>query len=257
MLKVNLNAVFYSKGNFERAYQIKNMCWHTNYEVQNISEFSELVYAIHKQQVNLLIVDGETVKITEEFLEVVKGSKMVAPDNIFFVGYEGSDALQVNNINRFLISYSDLADAFINNQQKLEFNIEKSKAMQYDSNFINSYLTQYLIQLGFFPKHVGFYYIKQCIEEALTHNGVLGSLSTEIYPCVARRNGTSVVNVERNIRHSIERANKFAGEKEMALKDIYHNHKHISNRAFLAFLLDQVIICHKQMKENYTAFYNQ
>lgn len=257
MSKINLNVVFYSKGNFERAYQIKQMCWHTNYEVLNISEFPELLYSISKQQVNLLIVDGETVKITEEFLEVIKGSKMGAPDNIFFVGCEKSDALQVNNINRFLVSYTDLNSAFLENQQKLEFNIEKSKSMQYDSNFINTYLTQYLLQLGFFPKHVGFYYIKQCIEEALTHNGVLGSLSTEIYPCVARRNGTSAVNIERNIRHSIECANKFANNKEMALKDIYHHQKHISNRAFLAFLLDQVIICHKQMKENYTAFYNQ
>ena len=34
------------------------------------------------------------------------------------------------------------------------------------------------------------------------------------------------------------------------MKNVCDNDKHISNRAFLAFLLDQVIICHKQMKEN-------
>ena len=68
MTKVNLNAVSYSKGNLERAYQIKNMFWHTNFEVVNISDFSELVYNIHKQQINLLIIDGETINITEELL---------------------------------------------------------------------------------------------------------------------------------------------------------------------------------------------
>ena len=256
MTKVNLNAVFYSKGNLERAYQIKNMCWHTNYEVVNISDFSELVYCIHKQQINLLIIDGETIHITEELLEVVKGGKLAAPDNIFFVDCDVSINFDVNNENMFFVSYSDLNDALFNNQQKIEFNIEKNKSIQYDSNFINTYLTQYLIRLGFLPKHMGFYYIKQCIEEALTHNGVLGSLNSDIYPSVARRNATTAVNVERNIRHSIEHANKFSGENEMVLKNVCNTEKHVSNRAFLAFLLDQVIICHKQMKENYTAFYS-
>ncbi len=257
MLKVNLNAVFYSKGNLERAYQIKNMFWHTNFEIVNVSEFSELVYTIHKHQINLLIVDGETVKLTEEFLEVVKGFKFASPDNIFFVGYNANDCLEINNINRFLVSYSDLSDTLFNNLEKLQFNVEKNKSIVYDYNFINSYLTQYLIRLGFLPKHMGFYYIKQCIEEALSRNGVLGSLSAEIYPCVARRNGTTAVNIERNIRHSIERANIHAGESDNILKNVCDNDKHISNRAFLAFLLDQVIICHKQMKENYTAFYSE
>lgn len=254
MTKVNLNAVFYSKGNLERAYQIKNMFWHTNFEVVNISDFSELVYNIHKQQINLLIIDGETINITEELLEVIKGGKVVAPDNIFFV--ECGSCENLNNVNMFSVSYSDLNDTFLNSQEKIEFNVERNKSIQYDSNFINTYLTQYLIQLGFLPKHMGFYYIKQCIEEALTHNGVLGSLNSDIYPSVARRNATTAVNVERNIRHSIEYAHKFSGEHEIVLKKVCNNEKHVSNRAFLAFLLDQVIICHKQMKENYTAFYS-
>lgn len=256
MLKDNLNAVFYSKGNIERAYQIKNMLWNSNFQLVNISDFSELVYSIHRKQINLLIVDGETIKLTEEFLEVVNGNKMAVPDNIFFVGYQSSDNLNINNSDKFLVSYSGFSDAFFENLTKLSFNVEKNKSNKFDSNFINSYLTQYLIRLGFFPKHMGFYYIKQCIEEALAHNGVLGSLSTEIYPSVARRNGTNAINIERNIRNSIECANKYADGKEDSLKNMYHNQKHISNRAFLAFLLDQVIICYEQMKENYTTSYN-
>ena len=54
----------------------------------------------------------------------------------------------------------------------------------------------------------------------------------------------------------IDDTNKFSGENEMVLKNVCNTEKHVSNRAFLAFLLDQVIICHKQMKENYTAFYS-
>ncbi len=256
MLKVNLNAVFYSKGNIDKAYSIKSMLWKTNYQVVNISDFSELVYAICHQQVNLLLVDGETIKLTEEFLEVVNGSKIGVPDNIFFIGYNNVECLNINNVNRFNVSYSDLNEKFFNNTDKLYFNIEKNKATKYDSNFINTYLTQYLIKLGFFPKHMGFYYIKQCIEEALLNNGVLGSLSSEIYPSVARKFGTNAINIERNIRNSIECANKYNDGKEKPLTDIYHNQKRVSNRAFLAYLLDQVIICYEQMKENCTTTYN-
>lgn len=253
MVKPSLNAVYYSKGNIEKAYLIKNLLWKSKFQVTNISNFSELVYAIQQQEVNLLIVDGETIKITEEFLDITKNYKFAIPDNIFFINYTSNiDMLEINNENRFLVTYSNFSSVFNENQHRLIYNIERNKSNKFNSNFINMYLTQFLIRLGFLPKHVGFNYIKQCIEEALCHNGILGSLSTEIYPCVARRNGTTPINIERNIRNSIECANKISGNKEEVLKDVFHKEKCVSNRAFLSYLLDQVLISYEQMERNYS-----
>ncbi len=251
MIKTNLNAVYYSKGNIEKAYLIKNVLWKSKFQISNISNFSELVYAIQQQEVNLLIVDGDTIKITEEFLDIINGYKFCVPDNIVFLNYINEKNLDINDSNRFLTTYDNFELFFQQYENKLLFNIEKNKSNKINTNFINMFLTQYLIKMGFVPKHIGFYYIKQCIEEALTHNGVLGSLSTEIYPCVARKNGTSPVNIERNIRNSIEKANKLSKYKEEPLKDASNKNKCVSNRTFLSYLLDQVIISYQQMANKY------
>ena len=251
MIKTNLNAVYYSKGNIEKAYLVKNVLWKSKFQISNISNFSELVYSIQQQEVNLLIVDGDTIKTTEEFLDIINGYKFCVPDNIVFVNYINEKSLDINDSNRFLTTYDNFESFFQQCEDKLLFNIEKNKSNKINTNFINMFLTQYLIKMGFVPKHIGFYYIKQCIEEALTHNGVLGSLSTEIYPCVARRNGTSPVNIERNIRNSIEKANKLSNNKEKPLKDASNKNKCVSNRTFLSYLLDQVIISYQQMANKY------
>ena len=214
-----------------------------------------IIQVSEKGENSIFLYAGSNAMITEEFVDEVIG----AFDEGDFIVLQN----EINNMDYIIRSAHQkgmkivLNPSPINeNIDKLDFNIEKNKATKYDSNFINTYLTQYLIKLGFFPKHMGFYYIKQCIEEALLNNGVLGPLSSEIYPSVARKYGTNAINIERNIRNSIECANKYNDGKEKPLTDIYHNQKRVSNRAFLAYLLDQVIICYEQMKENCTTTYN-
>ena len=89
--------------------------------------------------------------------------------------------------------------------------------------------------------------VQQCIEEALTHNGVLGPLSTEVYPKVALRNNTNPINIERNIRNSITLAQKHC--QDGVLNTIFAGST-VSNRAFLAYLLDQVIISYSQLDKS-------
>lgn len=249
MCKINYNAVYYSKGNVERAYEIKNALWKSDYQVTNIFDFSELVCEIGKG-INLLIVDSETIEASNELLSFINNCKFGIIDNVIFVGETKVNVS--DNLSRFEASYLNFISVFNLNLPKFEFNINKNKASKFNINFVNTYLTQYLISLGFLPKHVGFYYIKQCIEEAILKNSVLGSLSSQIYPSVARRNGTTAVNIERNIRNSINCANKNSNNKELSLQNITKN-KSVSNRAFLSFLLDQVIISHNQMLQNFSA----
>lgn len=114
--------------------------------------------------------------------------------------------------------------------------------------YANSFLTEYLLSLGFLPKHSGFNYIKQCIEQALVNDGILGSLSTQVYPCVAKRNGTNPVNIERNIRNSITCA-KRSCEDCQDVDNVFFKVAHVSNRTFLAYLLDQVLISQMRMQQ--------
>ena len=113
-------------------------------------------------------------------------------------------------------------------------------------DYVNSFLTQYLLSLGFVPKHSGFTFIKQCVQEGVKNNGVLGSLSKQVYPAVAKLNNSNAINVERNIRNSINYAKR--GWKNCNdVDNVFFRLGNVSNRNFLAFLVDQVIIAQMQM----------
>ena len=253
MSKINLNAIFYSKGNVEKAYAIKKALWGYNICLANISNFSELVYSIHQDDVNILFVDANTINLTEEVVEVTLGSKLGTPDNVVFIGETNNVELYLNNESRFKFDNSDFANQLVNIEPKIKFNIQRNRGNKFDMLTISTFLTQYLLRIGFLPKYAGFNYIKQCIEEALANNGVLGSLSSSVYPVVARRNKTTPQNVERSIRNSIECAYKYSEGKEKTLYD-YFKQTRISNRTLLSYLLDQILISHEQLERENTVF---
>lgn len=253
MCKNSLNAVFYSKENFALAYEIKKALWGYNVSLANISNFSELAYSIHQDGINMLFVDANTVNFNSELVELTLGSKLGVPDNVIFIGETNNVELFINNQNRFKFDNSDFANQLKQITPQIKFNIKSCRGNKFDMSTINTYLTQYLMQLGFHPKYAGFNYIKHCIEEALANNGVLGSLSTDVYPIVARRNKTTMQNVERNIRNCIESAYKCSLGKEKTLCDTLKQTR-ISNRALLSFLLDQILISHEQLEKANTAF---
>lgn len=253
MCKINLNAVFYSKQNVAMAYVIKKALWGYDVSLANISNFSELAYSIHQHDVNILFVDADTVNLNSELVELTLGSKLGTPDNVVFMGDTKNEELFINNQNRFRFDNSDFSHQLHEIAPKIRFNIKICRGNKFDMSTINTYLTQYLMQLGFHPKYAGFKYIKHCIEEALANNGVLGSLSTNVYPVVALRNKTSHQNVERNIRNCIESAYKCSLGKDKTLCDIIKQTR-LSNRALLSFLLDQVLISHEQLEKEYTIF---
>ncbi len=253
MCKKSLNAVFYSKDNYDLAYTIKKALWGYEISLVNISSFAELAYSIHQDGVNILFVDANTVNLNSELVELTLGSKLGVPDNVIFIGDTKNVELFINNQNRFKFENDNFSEQLIEISPKIKFNIKSCRGKKFDMSTINTYLTQYLMQLGFHPKYAGFNYIKHCIEEALANNGVLGSLSTDIYPVVARRNKTTQQNVERNIRNCIESAYKCTQGKDKTLCDMLKQTR-ISNRALLSFLLDQILISHEQLEKANTAF---
>lgn len=253
MCKNSLNAVFYSKENITLAYEIKKALWGHNISLVNISNFSELAYSIHQDGVNILFIDANSVNLNSELIELTLGSKLGIPDNVVFIGRTNDVDLFINNQNRFNFDNDNFSQQLSEISPKIKFNIKSCKGNKFDMSSINMFLTQYLMQLGFHPKYAGFNYIKNCIEEALNNNGILGSLSTEIYPIVARRNKTTMQNVERNIRNCIESAYKCSLGKDKTLCDTLKQTR-ISNRALLSFLLDQILISYEQLEKANTSF---
>ncbi len=245
MARENLYTVFYCRDNLKRMMEM-NEIFHTSkkFNLTIVKFFSDLIYTVNQQQVNLLIVDGESIDITDEFINVQKDAKFGIPDNIVYLGVNDTQQIDIDDVSRFCMSYNEFYKSMVPLRERILFNIEKNNTFRFDYRIVSQFLTEYLIRMGFLPKHMGFNYIKQCIEEALINNGVLGPLSTEVYPKVALRNNTNPINIERNIRNSITLAQKHC--QDGVLNTIFAGST-VSNRAFLAYLLDQVIISYSQL----------
>lgn len=242
-MKENINniAVFYTKNNMKRILEIKKIFRNSNkFTLLIANYFSELLYSLGKYHVQLLLIDGETVELTDDFESMQTDGGFGVPDNILYLGFKENN-FNVDNRTKFCITYESLFRRLVPLKDRILLNIREKSSLEFDIKVVNQFMSEYLIRLGFVPKLMGFNYIKQCIEESICNNcGILGSLSTEVYPRVASRNKTSAVNIERNIRSSINNAIKNS-DAYSGINGLFNNAP-ISNRAFLAYLLDQVLI---------------
>ena len=72
------------------------------------------------------------------------------------------------------------------------------------SNGLTMEIYKLLFSIGFSSKHSGCAYLRECIKNVVLNNGVVRALASDQYPYIAVTFKTNIVNVERNIRNSID-----------------------------------------------------
>lgn len=241
MSKLEINAIFYSKQNLNMAYDLKRACRDVGISVIYAFEVVELVKYLTELKVNIVFIDCSTLMLSENIFSFIKSYNKNNHSLIICI---------TDNVNcKELSSFKDVDFIFKNESlleqlKEIENSISVTAVKNYESSLnlceINSYLTDYLISIGVSPKHIGFTFIKQAIELALKNNGVIGSLSREVYPTIASKNKTLSQNVERNIRNAIECACKSTAIYSDNVVNLMQDEK-ISNREFLCYLLDRVL----------------
>lgn len=83
-----------------------------------------------------------------------------------------------------------------------------------------------LLDFGVPSNLSGFRYLHDSIQLTIEQNSLpfRGNITNELYPAVAEMNGTEWRNVERNMRHAIERA--FCVAKDEDIKKYFGNCAH-------------------------------
>ena len=208
MNSIELNTVFYSKGNVELAYELKKACRNINANVYNIRQFAELVFTLNETHTSVLFLDYDCMEIPQAVMEYVIHYDFHNPVSIVLITDKDIDVNFDSKSKFYKISPNNIQDGINFLEDKL-----KLTAAQWKSSFRNirefgEEITDYLILNGFSTLHKGFAYIKECIVFAVTQKGSMGSLNSEIYPYVASKFNTIVENVERNIRNAVLQAKK-------------------------------------------------
>ena len=208
MNSIELNTVFYSKGNVELAYELKKACRNINANVYNIKQFAELVFALNETHTSVLFLDYDYMEIPQAVMEYVVHYDFHNPVSIVLITDKDIDINFDSKSNFYKISPSNIPEQLNKLEDKLKFTAAQWKSTFRNVKEFGDEITDYMISNGFSTLHKGFAYIKECIIFAVTQKGSMGSLNSDIYPYVASKFNTIVENVERNIRNAMLQAKK-------------------------------------------------
>ena len=82
--------------------------------------------------------------------------------------------------------------------------IRKTHALVAPGLTLEDKLSNLFLSMGI-PAHIkGYQYLREAIRLVIENPGMIGGITKELYPAIARRFGTTASKVERAIRHAIE-----------------------------------------------------
>ena len=139
-------------------------------------------------------------------LEYMK-KKNIEKDVIILTSYNTQDIIR--RVSEMGVSYfilkpfelEDLEKRVIEVREGLKFG---GKALDLYHNNLQKYITNTLHELGV-PSHIkGYQYIREGITLVYENPELIGGITKELYPEIAKKYDTTVSRVERAIRHAIE-----------------------------------------------------
>ena len=113
------------------------------------------------------------------------------------------------------------------------------------NNTLESYISGVLKEIGVPPHLLGYIYLRQILLMSVYNPNIHRSLTTRLYPAVAKIYYTAPKRVERNIRHAIEAA-WIRGRLEVLEKyfgyTVRRNRGIPSNGEFIAMIADSILL---------------
>lgn len=110
---------------------------------------------------------------------------------------------RIADLRKNNVSDKEIVDCVINALASLNPNPEEIQEKSSEENGTPD-IADLLLSLGFATHVKGFQYLKTALPMINADRSLLGYITKELYPSVARAHSTTPSRVERGIRHSIE-----------------------------------------------------
>lgn len=108
-----------------------------------------------------------------------------------------------------------------------------------DKDYVHTVVSEALYDMGF-PKHLtGYTYLCQAVTEIICGYDCYG-ITKNLYPYIAKLNGTSAVAVERSIRVAICKVCDMGGEGIRGISNNADGTLHFSNREFILVMAGEI-----------------
>lgn len=174
-------------------------------EAHNGEEGIEIIEK-NQEKIDLIILD--LIMPKQDGIYVLSEMKKRGINKKVIVATSYNAAEVIREVSEYGVNYYILKPFDLENLKSRIYDITSKKETNQNINFFNSNLqvsiTKMLHELGI-PSHIkGYQYIREAVGIIFDKPEVIGGITKELYPELAKKYNTTVSRVERAIRHAIE-----------------------------------------------------
>lgn len=160
----------------------------------------------NKDKIDLIILD--LIMPNKDGIYVLNEMKKRGINKKVIVATSYNAAEVIREVSEFGVSYYILKPFDLSDLEKRIYDITKKENNNKNIDFYTSNLqvaiTKMLHELGI-PSHIkGYQYIREAVNIIFENPSVIGGITKELYPELAKKFNTTTSRVERAIRHAIE-----------------------------------------------------
>ena len=160
----------------------------------------------NKDKIDLIILD--LIMPNKDGIYVLNEMKKRGINKKVIVATSYNAAEVIREVSEFGVSYYILKPFDLADLEKRIYDITKKENKNQNIDFYTSNLqvaiTKMLHELGI-PSHIkGYQYIREAVNIIFENPSVIGGITKELYPELAKKFNTTTSRVERAIRHAIE-----------------------------------------------------
>ena len=200
MIDDNINLIEMVKEYFKDNETV-NIAFEAHDGEEGINEITK-----NQDKIDLIILD--LIMPNKDGIYVLSEMKKRGINKKVIVATSYNAAEVIREVSEFGVSYYILKPFDLSDLEKRIYDITKKEKNTKDIDFYTSNLqasiTKMLHELGI-PSHIkGYQYIREAVNIIFENPSVIGGITKELYPELAKKFNTTTSRVERAIRHAIE-----------------------------------------------------
>ncbi len=200
MIDDNINLIEMVKEYFKDNEDV-NIAFEAHDGEEGINEITK-----NKDKIDLIILD--LIMPNKDGIYVLNEMKKRGINKKVIVATSYNAAEVIREVSEFGVSYYILKPFDLSDLEKRIYDITKKENNNKNIDFYTSNLqvaiTKMLHELGI-PSHIkGYQYIREAVNIIFDNPSVIGGITKELYPELAKKFNTTTSRVERAIRHAIE-----------------------------------------------------
>ena len=200
MIDDNINLIEMVKEYFKQSEEV-NILFEAHDGEEGINEIEK-----NNDKIDLIILD--LIMPNKDGIYVLNEMKKRNINKKVIVATSYNAAEVIREVSEYGVSYYILKPFDLSDLEKRIYDITKKEKSNKNIDFYTSNLqvsiTKMLHELGI-PSHIkGYQYIREAVNIIFENPSVIGGITKELYPELAKKFNTTASRVERAIRHAIE-----------------------------------------------------